>query len=226
MKALSVKEIIDFKRKQDRGKRNFVAKMKSEVEKVETDKEPRDYWVIGLSAVGNVCKDGNFQALKDKIEEVERKLENAKHKIAQIQYQSNLVILNNYKDFDFTEWKPIEKIKFIKKQNINSILTIRGIEVKVRSAHVFTYKKGEVSEVGAIWFIAKKKGYRADELGIFAEVLYRYLKENYSEKYLINPKHCVAVDAWECFDVRYSQILDEEVPRRLNSTLDEIKKMM
>jgi len=53
--------------------------------------------------------------------------------------------------------------------------------------HVFAFGKDNAPEIGAIWFIAKLGGYPKEELGMFADVLYRYLKSNFGKEYDINP---------------------------------------
>lgn len=224
MRKLTVKKIVEFRRKSERSKKTFITNLKLSTEKISTGKE-RDYWVRSLSAIKKAYKTENYQIISDKIEKLEEKLKAANYHITKIMYQQNLKILRNYQDFDFKKIKPIGVIKPLKTQSVSMVLTIRELDVEVKSQYVFSFQNGDVDEVGAIWFIAQKDGFKQDELGMFADVLYRYLKTNF-KKFTINPQFCIAVDTFNKFEINYSQILEGEIPRRLSSTLDEIKKMM
>ena len=105
-------------------------------------------------------------------------------------------------------------------------MTIKGLEVQAVPHHVFAFQKDDVEEIGAILFIAKLNGFKKDELGMFSDVLYRYLKTHYSKEYQLNPNYCIAVDVCNNLEVNYSQLEKGEIPMILNSTLDEIKKLM
>ncbi len=141
-------------------------------------------------------------------------------------YKRNIGILYNYEDFDLKKWKPSKKIKFLKKHKNDSILTIKALQVQVIPHHVFTFQKNDVEEIGAIWFVAKLNGFKKEELGMFTDILYRYLKNHFSKDYILNSKYCIAVDVFNNFEVSYLQLEKGEVQLTLNSTLDEIKKLM
>jgi hypothetical protein len=141
-------------------------------------------------------------------------------------YKRNMGILYNYEDYDLKKWRPSKQIKLLKKNKDNSVLIIKGLEVYATPHHVFMFRKNNVEELGAIWFIAKLNGFRKDELGMFADILYRYLKTHFSKDYILNSKYCIAVDVFNKFEINYSQLEKEEIPLILNSTLDEIKKMI
>ena len=93
-------------------------------------------------------------------------------------------------------------------------------------SHIYTYDFDEKEYIGAIWFIAKKTGFKKIELGMFADTLYNYLNKYYSREYLINPQYCIAVDLVNGADVNYQELKDGEIPRSLNSTLAELMKMV
>lgn len=225
MKKLSIKSIIEFREKSDRGKKIFASNLK--IDKVKSDLESGgDYWVSCLSAISNSYKTNDLQSIIDKRSELEEKYEKTTYNRTKTMYKRNIDILYNYKDFDLKRWRPSKKIKFVKKHKGDSILTIKGLFVQATPHHVFTTQRNDVDEVGAIWFIAKLNGFRKDELGIFADILYRYLKVHFPKDYNLNSKYCIAVDVFNKFEVNYSQIEKGEIPLILNSTLDEIKKLM
>jgi hypothetical protein len=225
MKKLSIKSIIEFSRKSDKSKMNFATAVKIDKAKVDTE-GGGDYWISCLSAISNSFKTNNLESIIDKRCELEEKYGETEFKKTKTMYKRNIDILYNYEDFDLKKWKPSKKIKLLKKHKDDSILTIKGLQVQVIPHHVFTFQKNDVEEIGAIWFIAKLDGYRKDELGMFADILYRYLRTHFSKDYILNSKYCIAVDVFNNFEVSYSQLEKREMPLTLNSTLDEIKKLL
>lgn len=224
MKKLSIKDIIDFRRKSERSRITFVNNLKLDKEKTNSE-SGGDYWITSLSAISSSYKSGNKQLINEKIEELKEKLDKTNYKITKTMYRRNIDILLNYNDFDFKRWKP-SKFDIKKKQKEDSILNIKGVEIKVNPHHVFTFGKNDNAEIGAIWFIAKLGGFEEDELGMFTEILYKYLKHNFSINYIISPKYCLAVDVVNGFDVSYSQIQKTEVPKLLTSTINDIIKLI
>ena len=67
-------------------------------------------------------------------------------------------------------------------------------------------------------------GYSKSELGIYAEVLYNFLKANFSKEYKIKPENCLIVDVLNLDEVTYKMILDEEIPALLKQTLKSINE--
>lgn len=106
------------------------------------------------------------------------------------------------------------------------MLTIKGLQIQAKPSHIYTYgKKGE-EKIGAIWFIAKINGYSEEEVGMFCDMLYRFLKHNYSKKYQLIPNHCISVDMLNGHIIDYSQLEAGRPPQVLAPTLDEINKLM
>jgi len=225
MRKLTSKEIVEFRSKSDRSKKSFVSALKID-KKSDKAESGGDYWISCLSAISSSFKQNNLNAIIDRKDELEEKHGEAEDKRTKTMYKRNIDILYNYEDFDFKKWRPTRKMEFLKKNKADSILTIKGLQVQAIPHHVFTYQKDEFEEVGAIWFIAKLNGFRKEELGIFADILYRYLNTHFSKDYNLNPKFCIAVDVFNNYEVNYSQIQRKEVSMLLNSTLDEIKKLM
>ncbi len=108
-------------------------------------------------------------------------------------YRRNIDILYNYEDFDLKKWRPSKTLGYLKKTKDHSVLTIKGLPVKATPHHVFSFTRNGIQEIGAIWFIAKLNGFKKVELGMFVEILYRYLKVHYSRKHDLNTKYCIAV---------------------------------
>lgn len=225
MQKLSIKQIVDFRGKSDRSKKNFVNSLKLNKQKTETD-GGGDYWISCLSAISNSFKTNNTEHMINKIIELDEKYKDTENKRTKTMYKRNIDILYNYEDFDLKMWRPARKISFVKKHKDDSILTIKEFQIQAIPNHVFTFSKVDVKEIGAIWFIAKLNGFSQGELGMFSDILFRYLKLHYSKDYVINQKYCIAVDVFNNYQVNYLQLKNSEFPSLLNPTLDEIKKLM
>jgi hypothetical protein len=225
MEKISGKKLVQFRHKSDRAKKSFAVGLKKN--KVKSNAESGgDYWISSLSAISNSFKFDDLQYIIDKKGEIEDKLEDNEDERIQEMYIRNIDILYHYEDFDLKKWRPVKKIKLLPKDKKNSILIIKGLPVQALPHHIFTFKKNDVEEIGAIWFIAKLNGFRKEELGLFVDILYRYLKAHFSEDYNLNPQYCIAVDVFNCFEVNYSQLAKGKIPVILDGILDEINDLL
>jgi len=230
MKKLSVQDIIDFRQKSDKSKKKFATDLKKikVKENAEDDKEEGggNYWISGLSALRNAYKLNDVQTVKDKINELEEKFHKTELKRTKDMYQRNIDILYNYENFNFKTLQPIEKIEILRKEKSGTILTINDLKVQSTPDHVFTFKKGDVKHIGAISFIAKQGGLRKDELGIYAEMLHKYLNDNFSNDHIVDPNYCLAIDVISKNEIKYAQIQKGEIVGILIPIIDEIKQLM
>jgi len=225
MQKLSIKKIVEFRGKSDRSKKHFVNSLKLDKPKDE-EESGGDYWVSCLSAISNSYKLNDIELIINKRIELEEKYGDTEYNTTKTMYKRNIDIIYNFEDFDLNQWKPLEELKFIKKNKENSVLLIKGLQIQVTPNHVFTFQREGIDEIGSIWFIAKLNGFSKSELGMFADILYRYLKINFAKDYSPNGKYCIAVDVFNNFEVSFSQLENGEIPYLLNSTLDEIKKLI
>lgn len=224
MKKLTIKSIIEFKNKTDRSKKSFINALK--LNKEDFSESGPDYWTTSLSAIGNSFKSHDLKLIVSKRIELEEKYDSSEIKQVKSMYKRNIDILYNYESFDLKKWKPVRKLFFLKKHKEDLTLLIKELEIKINPQYVFTFNNNEDEEIGAIWFIAKIGGFGKDELGMFTDILYRFLKKHYSSDYEINPKYCIAVDVFKCVEIGYSELKEGDVPLILNSTLNAIKKML
>lgn len=225
MRKLSVKDIVAFRNKSDKAKQNFASNIKVDKEKVQTD-GGGDYWITCLSAIGNSYKLSDVQPIADKKAELEGKLETAENTKTKNMFKRNVKILANYENFDFARLMPPSDLIFLKKKKDDYILVIKGISVQVKPHYVFAFDNSGIQEVGSVWFIAKLNGFKIDELGMFTDILYKYLSIHFSEQYRINSEYCIAIDVFNCLEVNYSQLENNEVPKIFESTLNAIKALM
>lgn len=225
MRKISVKDVIDFTRKSDRSKQTFAFNLKLEKERKNLE-TGGDYWISSISALSNSYKLNDIQPIIDKKDELEEKYATAEYKKTKIMYKRNIDILHGCEEFDLDKWRPSQKINFIKKHRDLSILNIDGLDIQVSPNHIFTFQNGDIENVGAIWFIAKLDGYKKDELGMFTDILYRYLYAHFSNDYNINAQYCIAVDVFKGINLNYIQFKEDGIPQILDLTIGEIKGLM
>jgi hypothetical protein len=224
MEKVTVKSLIKFRNKSERTRITFVNNLKKEKEKSDNS-SGGDYWISCLSVIKNTFKYSNIDLLDKKIELLENKIKASEIKRIKNQFQRNIDIINNFKDFDFEHLKPDGNLTFLKQIKSQFILEIKGYPIESKPCHIFTFSENNSEEIGGIWFIAQLKGFKKSELGMFTDILYRYLEKHYSKKFYVNPKYCIAVDLYNAQEVNYEKIKNGEVPVLIEQTLDEINKI-
>ncbi|WP_321332530.1 hypothetical protein [uncultured Bacteroides sp.] len=224
MKKISINNLVEFRSKSPKSKHSFAADLKSGKEKVSTGKGG-NYWVSCVSAINKSYKLNDFQPLANKRDELAKKSEETSYKRTLVMYKRNIDILYTFEKFDLEKWRPSKKIEYIRKPKEYSTLTIKELQIQVNPNYIFRFKKDGIEEIGAIWFIAKINGFKKEELGMFADILYRFLDFYYSEKYVINPQYCIAVDLFNGSDINYLHLKDGKTLKILDSILDEIKEL-
>ena len=225
MRKITIKSIIEFRDKSDSRKQRYAEDIK-QVTNRENTEGGGDYWITALSSICNSYKSNDSRYVTDKICELEGKAEKSVWKLTKIMYQRNIAILRNFEDYNFDKWRPTKEMKFIKKNSSDSVLTVKGLQIQVSPHYVFSFTENEIEKIGAIWFIAKLGGYTKSELGMFTEILNRYLKSNFAKDYKLDPKYCIAVDVVKDFDVSYLQLQRGQIPAILETTLDDINSYM
>ncbi|WP_159479931.1 hypothetical protein [Chryseobacterium sp. 18068] len=223
MEKISIKNIIDFRRKSQKSKITFVNNLNKPKKPSESG---GDYWISCLSAISNSFKYNSNINITEKIDELEFGIDATPHKITKTMYQRNIDILYNFEDYDFTILKPTSNLTFLKKPKSISILNIHGLPIQVLPNHVYSFEENGARFIGAIWFVAKLDGYKKDEIALFTEGIYKYLEVNHSDEYLIHPKHCIAIDVNTCKEVNYLDILNNKNLQSLESSVDLIKELI
>jgi hypothetical protein len=224
MKKLSVKALVEFRGKSERSKKIFVEKMKST--KIESPAASGgDYWVTSFSAVCNSYKNNDLTIIDQKIEELKDRITSSVHTISKNMYQKNIANLLTYKELDLNKLRPSGKLSFLKKSSADTLLTLRGLQIQTKPSHIFSFGKDD-ENVGAIWFTAIKDGYRIDQVGMFCEMLYKFLRHNYSKEYRLFSKFCVAVDLVSGQAVNFGDIESGVVAPLITPTLSNINRLI
>lgn len=223
MKKVTIKNLIDFKRKSEKSKLTFKNNLKKE--KNAALEGGGDYWISCVSAICNAFKKSDKEILNQKITEIKEKLLITTAKITKTQFQRNIDILENFADFDLEHLKPKVKIEMIPQPKEKSIIQINGLPIEARPSFVFTFSENGSDEVGAVWFVAKLGGYDNSELGMFTDITYRYLDNRFSKKHYINTSFCIAVDVYTGKEVKYSEIENGTIPGLLDDTISQLNNL-
>ncbi len=224
MEKITIKNLIEFQRKSDRSKKTFVNNLQKD--KYKDDSGGGDYWVSCLSCVSNIFKTSNQNLLSEKIELLQSKIDIENDQRTKNMYQRNMDILSRFEEFDLDDIKPSSALTFQKKTDSNSIIKINDLPIHANPNHVFSFSNGGFNEIGAVWFVAKIDGYGKNELGMFADIIHRYLTMYYSNNFKVNPSYCLIVDISSGLSVNYLQIINGEVPILIDKTVNEIKKLL
>lgn len=226
MRKLRIKELVTFRRKSDRSRKAFVNNLKMEQNPESDISSGGDYWISSLSAIRKVFKCDDKIFLDKKIELLSKKSQQTEIHRIKNQFQRNINILTGFADFDLQKIKPEVDLTFHNKPNDFSIININGLQIQVKPDQVYSYSINGHREIGAVWFIAQINGYDIIELGMFTDVLYRYLLNNYSNDFIINPSYCVAVDVFKGQAISYDDIKKGRVHSLLEKTVNEIKGLL
>lgn len=226
MKKISVDNLIEFRRKKSDSTK-FTFLHKTQKEKIKKPGETGGhYWVCCLSAANKVFKTDDKNFLNLKVNELQGWIEETDHEGTKIRWQQSINMISNLEDYDFKSIKPSSEITLLKKPGDKSILKINDLLIEADPHHVFSFKNDDFEEIGAVWFVAKKDGFKKSELAMFCDIMYRYLMITFSEKFKISPKYCIAVDLFNAQDVNYSQLLNGDINYLLDSTIDDVKNVL
>ncbi len=227
MKKINVKDLIDFRRRSERRKKTFVSEfIESTDYEGESTEGGRDYWIRSLTALSKAFKDNDNSVISERIDGI---LEDYKPNMlnkTKIMYDRNIQILHNFEDYDFNELKPFTEIEVLDKGRKKGIIEIKNLPIKILLHQVYSFRnENDEDSLGCVLFLAKLDNYKPHELGIFAEAVYKFLKDNYSDKYFISPKDIRIIDVMSTVNINYQMVLDKKIPSLLSSTLDEIIKL-
>lgn len=226
MEIIRIKELIKFRRKSERARITQVNNLKLKKALENDSSSGGDYWRSCLSAIANAFKYDDIELLNEKIDLLIEKIKATQVKRIKDQFQRNIDVLYNFGEFDFQGLKPDAELKYLKKPTNKSILDIKGLPIQAKPDHVFTFSINNSNEIGAVWFIAQLDGFDKGELGMFVDILYRYLDKHYSKDYFVNTSYCIAIDVNKAQRLKYKDIEERKIPILLEQTVDDIKNLL
>lgn len=223
LEKLPVKKLVEFRRLSKTRKVTFANKLKVG-KKSTADNGGGNYWVRSVSAISSAFKKNANSYIIDKIEEVTNLYDRNQRTQTKTMYKRNIEILDKYKDFDFTLWRPSADLKFLPKPH--SILEMNGLPVQILPNHIFLYGAKNNQSVGGIWFVIWQDGFKPSDLGIYSETLFRYLSSYFSKNYMINPASCIIVDVLSMKLISYNEVLNGRVSSLLDDTMKSVKEYL
>lgn len=226
MKKISITNIIKFRRRKSTSSQLTFINSLNKVKPEKKSKSGGDYWIPSLSTLSDVFKFDQIDLLNKKIDDLKERYNKSGITRTRNMYQKNIQILSDFINFNFKRLKPKYHLTYLPKSRNESILNIKGLPVQVLPSQIYSFEEKGIKKIGAVWFVANKYGYRVEELAIFTDALYRYVKHNYQKKYEISTDYCVSVDGISLNKITYTQILNKEVPALLNTTVDSINKVL
>jgi len=228
MEKIRIKELVDFRRKSDKTrKKTFAQKLKTRTakEKKDEDSGGGNYWIISSSSILKVFKTDDPDYYDSKIDEVSQKLSDTEIDNTKTMYQRNIDILTAFKDFDFSDLKPITNLKYRTVSRTSQILTVKGFPLFINPDALFSYTINGKDEIGALWLIQQQDGFSKSELGMFCEILYRFLVRNYGADFQISENFCTVIDTCGAQRITYSDMLSEGAIFLIDETLEEIQTL-
>ncbi|MGU9937940.1 hypothetical protein ACNFNZ_05090 [Empedobacter brevis] len=228
MEKIRIKELIDFRNRSEKSRKTFAHKLKNRKpkEKSENDTEGGgDYWVTSTSCIYNVGKSGNKDLYGEKIDELHSKYENSEDKRIKTMYQRNIEILTSFIDFDLEDLKPKVECKFESIPKQLKVIQVDNFPIFVNPNLIFSFENKGKNEIGAIWLVPKLNGFNKTELGMFCEMLYRFLVKNYGSEYQISEEYCLVIDTFNAQKIDYFDLLKGNVPFLIDKTLKELKEL-
>ena len=229
MEKITINELIEFREKtSEKSKKNFAFKLKNRKTKEKSDDDKSgggNYWSISTSSIYNTFKFGKNDYYDEKIEDVEERQQATDVEKDIIMYQRNLDILSNFKEFEILNLRPdnIEKFETIKKSQ--KTLDIRSLPIYLNPNLVFFFERNGKKEVGALLLVPKLDGYKKSQLGMFCEVLHKFLLTHYSNDLQISEDFCITIDTYNAQKLTYEDLVKEKIPLLINQTIDEIKRI-
>lgn len=223
---IPINKLVEFRKLSERRQSTFVSNLKIPKKPKIEDEESNggNYWQRSLSGLSTAFKQNDNDIIKERIDSLLTVYEKNDNSKVRKMYERNLHILQKYEEFDLSTWMSSSSFKFLSKTK--TPLTIKEIPIRVVPQHIFTYGEKSKKSIGGVFFVASVKVYKYDDLGIFSEAIFRYLTDQYSEGYYIDPNYCFTVDASTMYTVNYQQVLDGKIPSLLQTTVDTLKKFL
>ena len=217
---LPVKKLIEFRRLPERRQNTFVKNLIK-------PKEPKeggggDYWIRSISAISTAFKQNDNTIIRERLDGLIHDHELSTITKTKVMHKRNIDILEPYVDFDFTNWRPPYDLDFISRPSNKSIIKIGDLPIQIRPNHVFTFGNKEDKRIGGIWLVTWLEGFKASDLGVYSEALYRYLLIHYSENYPIDMDFCTTIDVSSFEKVGYNKIRNGEIPSNIDTVIKKL----
>lgn len=221
---LPLKKLIEFRRLTPRSKNTFSNNLKRP-KKISIG-SGGDYWIRCISAISMAFKENDNSIVRERLDKLEDDYALPSSSQTKTMRKRNIDILQNYVNFDFSLLRPSQDLEFLSRPSSMSVVEMNSLPIQILPNHIFSYGSEDDRKIGGIWFITWQEGFKEGDMGIYSEALFRYLTENFSEDFYINPSNCIIVDISNMQTVRYSEILDGYIPSLIDETINDINKYL
>ncbi len=136
MQKITIKNLVDFRRRTGKSKASLAQALKKGKETTEGE-GGGDYWVTSLSALSNAYKTGNLRFIVEKKSDLEGKYNNTRIDQTKNMYKRNIAILSNYEDYDLKKIKPEVVDKFLSKPKIDLDVECQRLQYASHAASCF-----------------------------------------------------------------------------------------
>lgn len=221
MNKITIKQLVEFRSKSDRSKSTFAKNLGKESRRSEGS-GGGDYWISCLSAIRNTFKYDNEDAISEKIDLLHDKIAASNIDKVRLQFQRNIDILENFRNFNFSKLKPNNEINFLKQHKTDKLINIKTLPVEANPCYIYTFLENDLTKVGGIWFLAKLDGFKKSEMGLFIDIMHRYLNSTQLEESPISSDYCIAVDVTKVQAVSFADLESKKIPSLLNTTISDL----
>lgn len=224
MLQITSKEIIELTNKNSiKARRSYASKLKTKTPNQTPKSSGGNYWTISTSSIYNTFKDGKDEYYDNKIFDVKSKIISSENQKIITMYQRNLSILMKFKDFNINQYRPnkIHCFQSLKKEQ--KILNVNEISIYINPNLVFCFEEDGKIKIGGLLFTPNLTGYKKTQLGLFSEMLYKFLEQNYSNEYEISEDFCITIDTYNVQTMTYKELISGNIKPILNEIISEIK---
>lgn len=228
MERIRVKELIEFRNRTDKSKKSYAYRLKNRKPKEKSKSESEkggDYWVTSTSCISNVAKNGSKDLYYDKINELGFKYENTVDKRIKTMYQRNIEILHSFIDIDLEDLKPKDEFKLKSVPKQLKVINVDDFPIFIDPNLLFSFENEGKNYIGAIWLVPQLNGFRKNELGMFCELLYKFLLKNFGNEYQVSENYCIVIDTFNAQIINYLDLLSGNIPFLVKKTLKELEEL-
>lgn len=224
MEKITIANVVDFKNKSAASQITLINKL-NRPKNPDEKSEGGHYWISALSAIKSALKLDNHQPIADKIGMLEDILETEQKHINKVRWQRNIDMLHRFEEYDFSRLQPRTSFRILKGLDERVPLIIQGLPIKVTPDVIFAFEENGIKKIGSAMFVGKLKEYRLDDLAMFNDALYRFLKKNKGQEFEVCQECCFVIDIFSLNVVSFSQIADGSLSTYLDDTLEQISRL-
>lgn len=134
-------------------------------------------------------------------------------------------VFDGFIDIDLEDLKPKDefKLKYVPKQL--KVINVDDFPIFIDPNLLFSFENEGKNYIGAIWLVPQLNGFRKNELGMFCELLYKFLLKNFGNEYQVSENYCIVIDTFNAQIINYLDLLSSNIPFLVKKTLKELEEL-